>query len=152
MDVAVNGSKVTVDYVGRFENGTIFDTSIVAEAKAAGLTVPAALSPLVFTVGEGMVIPGFEKAVVGMQVGQEKTVTIAPEQAYGPYNAENVVELNSTLLDQSAGAPEVGMAVSSASGSRGFITAIGNATITIDFNPPLAGKTLVFKIILKKVG
>ena len=151
-DVVVNGSKVAVDYVGSFENGTLFDTSIAAEAQKAGLAVPANLQPLEFTVGSGAVIPGFNDALIGMKVGQEKTVTILPLQGYGMPSSENVVAVNASQLDQSGGVPKVGMQVSNAYGARGLISAVGNGTVTIDFNPPLAGKTLVFKVILRKIG
>jgi len=151
-DVVVNGSKVAVDYVGSFENGTLFDTSIAAEAQKAGLAVPANLQPLEFTVGRGAVIPGFNDALIGMKVGQEKTVTILPLQGYGMPSSENVVAVNASQLDQSGGVPKVGMQVSNAYGARGLISAVGNGTVTIDFNPPLAGKTLVFKVILRKIG
>lgn len=151
-NAVVNGSRVTVDYVGTLENGTLFDTSIAAEAKKAGLTVPDNLQPLEFVVGSGVVIKGFDKAVLGMKVGEEKTVTIPPEEGYGQSSKENVVTINASQLDQSGGVPKAGMQVSSAFGTRGTIIAVGNGTVTIDFNPPLAGKTLVFKIILGKIG
>ncbi len=68
--VAKMGDIVEVEYVGKFENGTVFDSSLGRE-------------PLQFTIGAGQVIPGFEDAVVGMKLGESKLVTIPPEQAYG---------------------------------------------------------------------
>lgn len=64
------GDIVEVDYIGKFPNGDVFDSSIDRE-------------PLEFTLGEGQLIPGFEDAVIGMKVGQKRTVTIPPEKAYG---------------------------------------------------------------------
>ena len=76
---AKNGDVVQVDYTGTLENGTVFDTSVGRE-------------PLNFTLGEGKMIPGFEEAVLGMKVGESKTVTIPAAEAYGQYN-DNWVEV-----------------------------------------------------------
>lgn len=149
--VALNNSNVTVDYVGSFENGTLFDTSIAEEAQKAGLAVPPNLQPLVFTVGDGSVIKGFDEAVLGMREGESKSVTIPPEKGYGQPSSENVVTINASELDESGGEPQLGMFVSTAFGARGVITAVANETVTIDFNPPLAGKTLVFKMIVRRI-
>lgn len=146
-----NGSKVTVDYVGSFQNGTVFDTSIAAEAQKAGLAIRNKIQPLVFVVGDGTVIPGFEKAVVGLKEGEEKITTIAPDDGYGYSNPENIVTINATLIDQSGGEPKAGMLISTSTGARGVITKVAGGNVTIDFNPPLAGKTLVFKIIMQKI-
>lgn len=89
MIVAEAGDTVSVNYIGALENGTLFDTSIEAEAKKANLPLRPAYSPLSFTVGAGQMIEGFDSAVVGMKEGQEKTVTIPPEEAYGVWSQEN---------------------------------------------------------------
>ena len=65
------GNTVSIHYTGRLEDGTVFDSSEGRE-------------PLTFTVGTGQVIPGFEKAVLGLETGQTGTTTIAPEDGYGP--------------------------------------------------------------------
>ncbi len=69
-EVVHNGDVVEVDYVGSFPDGEVFDSSEDRD-------------PLMFTAGAGEVIPGFDKAVLGMKVGETKEVTIPPEQAYG---------------------------------------------------------------------
>jgi len=74
------GDKVKVDYIGRLENGEIFDQS--AEGK-----------PLEFTVGDGELIDGFEQGVIGMKEGEKKTVTIPPEKAYGERSESQVIEV-----------------------------------------------------------
>ena len=70
--MANDGDTVSVHYTGKLEDSTVFDSSLERE-------------PLEFTLGEGAIIPGFEGAVRDMQVGQSKTVTISPEEAYGPH-------------------------------------------------------------------
>ncbi len=72
---AKNGDTVQVNYTGKLTDGTVFDTS-------------AGRAPLEFTLGSGDVVPGFEKAILGMKVGEKKTVTIPVNEAYGPYRNE----------------------------------------------------------------
>ena len=135
---AKNGDTVKVDYNGTLENGTVFDTSVGRE-------------PLNFTLGAGQVIPGFEKAVLGMKVGESKTVTIPAAEAYGQYNDNWVEVVNRENLTNIPN-PEVGQQLQ---GPRpgggtgvGTITNVTNTTITVDFNSPLAGKNLTFEIEL----
>ena len=81
---AQKGDTVYVHYVGRFPGGKTFDTSLEKEAIAAGLHNRARdYKPLQVTLGTGKVIPGFEEALIGMKVNEEKEVTIPPEKAYG---------------------------------------------------------------------
>ncbi|MBI4361375.1 peptidylprolyl isomerase [Candidatus Micrarchaeota archaeon] len=144
-----NGDTVKVDYVGSTE-GKVFDTSIEAEAKKAGFPFRSDYAPLEFSVGAKQVIPGFEQGVLGMKVGDEKTVVIPPEDAYGPVQEEAIVQIP---LDQfqDASQAKVGGQVFSPQGQRGFITAVANETITVDFNHELAGKTLTFKITVRDI-
>ncbi len=79
-----NGDHVEVDYTGKLKDGTIFDSSIKDVAKKGGVfDKNRNYQPLAFKVGEGKLIAGFEKGVLGMNVGEKKTVEIPPEQAYG---------------------------------------------------------------------
>lgn len=78
------GDTVSVNYVGRLQDGTIFDSSIESEAKkSAHYTAGRKYEPLSFTVGAGQMIKGFDAGVVGMKLGEKKTITIAPKDAYG---------------------------------------------------------------------
>ena len=81
---AQKGDTVSVHYLGRFPGGKVFDTSMEKEAKNAGLFSPARdYKPLQVTLGIGKVIQGFEEALMGMMVNEEKEVVIPPEKAYG---------------------------------------------------------------------
>jgi hypothetical protein len=81
--VVTNGKIVKVDYIGKFENGTLFDTSIEAEAVKAGMSTASRIfEPLSFVAGEGQMLPGFENGVMGMKLGEEKTITIPQGQGY----------------------------------------------------------------------
>ena len=83
LQVVSSGTIVKVDYIGKFENGTVFDTSIQAEAQKAGIyNGLRAYEPLSFVPGSGSMIPGFENGVLGMHVGESKTITVPPGQGY----------------------------------------------------------------------
>jgi FKBP-type peptidyl-prolyl cis-trans isomerase 2 len=85
-----NGDNITVNYIGRFQDGKVFDTSIESVAKANGLFNPGArYEPLKFTVGNRKVIQGFDEGVIGMKVGETKVLTIPPEKAY-PINPDKI--------------------------------------------------------------
>src|SRR5659263_216070 len=78
-----NGDNISVDYVGSFQDGKVFDTSIESVARANNLSNPSAqYEPLNFTVGTRSVIEGFDEGVIGMKVGDTKTLTIPPEKGY----------------------------------------------------------------------
>ncbi len=82
--VAAAGDKVSVFYVGRLDDGTLFDTNNESVARSAGIyNAQRQYVPFEFTLGAGQVIAGFDKAVTGMKVGETKTVMIPPEEAYG---------------------------------------------------------------------
>ncbi|MFQ6056430.1 MAG: FKBP-type peptidyl-prolyl cis-trans isomerase, partial [Methanosarcinales archaeon] len=90
------GDLVSVDYIGRLENGEVFDTSYEDLAKnesipkTSDFQIRTKYEPLEFKVGAGQMILGFDKAVVGMEIGEEKTVKLPPEEAYGPRNPRNI--------------------------------------------------------------
>ena len=84
MSIAKNGDKVRVHYLGKFPGGKVFDTSLEKEAIKAGIYNRSRdYKPLEVTLGAGQVIKGFNDAIVGLKPGEEKTVTLPPEQAYG---------------------------------------------------------------------
>jgi len=88
------GDVVEVDYTGRYLNGTVFDTSLEEVANEAGMYNPLReYKPISFTIGLNDVVSGVEEALVGMKVGEEKTVTLPPEKAYGYWSEENVEEV-----------------------------------------------------------
>lgn len=85
------GDNVSVDYTGSLENGSVFDTSIESVARAHNLfTAEREYKPFRFTVGKKEAIPGFDEGVIGMKIGESKTLTIPPEKAYGPVNPERI--------------------------------------------------------------
>ncbi|WP_324758581.1 FKBP-type peptidyl-prolyl cis-trans isomerase [Haloarcula sp. GH36] len=146
------GDGVTVEYVGRFEDGTIFDTSRYEVAAEHGLAEaqdadPDSYKALSFRVGNRDVIAGLDDALVGLSEGEEATITVDPENAYGPVEAEKIREYDPATFEAMVGAePEVGMHVHAENDLHGDVTAIRDDSVEVDFNHELAGKTLVFEI------
>ena len=129
------GRKVAVHYRGTLDNGEEFDSSEGRE-------------PLEFVVGDGEMIPGFEKAVLGMEAGQSRTVRLDPEDAYGPYEDGLVVEgpRNSFPDDELKVGQSYTVHLQSGQEAVGRVLRIGEGTVTLDFNHPLAGKRLTFHV------
>lgn len=151
MLVVANGDTVQVDYIGALENGKVFDTSIAAEAKKAGLPLREKYDFLEFKVGAGQMIKGFDSAVVGMKEGEEKIVKIAPADAYGERDESRVISIPVDRI-ANAGNITVGSELFAQNGASGKVIAIENGTARIDFNHELAGKNLVFTIRMVKIS
>lgn len=90
-EVAKTGDTVSMNYTGRLQSGTVFDSNVDPKFGHAG-------QPLIFTLGAGQMIPGFDKGVIGMKVGEKKTLTLSPEEAYGAEGRPPVIPQNSTLI------------------------------------------------------
>ncbi len=149
MAQAKDGDRVKVHYTGKLEGGEIFDTSMCADDGCGCDT-----APLEFTIGAGEVIPGFEKAVVGMNIGDTKTFTIPVDEAYGKRNEELVASVERSNMPPDM-TPEVGMRleVTQEDGSDFpvVITGVTDTHITLDANHPLAGRDLTFDIRLEEI-
>jgi len=146
------GDSVSVDYVGSTTDGKVFDTSVEAEAKKANLPLRPSYSTLSFTVGAGQMIKGFDSGVVGMKVGEVKTVTLPPAEAYGEMRTDLITSVPLTQLSNSGINATVGTKLGAGNGLVGTITAVNATHATINFNHELAGKTLIFKITMRKIN
>jgi peptidyl-prolyl cis-trans isomerase B (cyclophilin B) len=146
------GDHVTVEYVGRVEDGSVFDTSRADVAAEHGLLEAQGRTerdyvPLSFTVGEGEIIEGLDEGVVGLSAGERTTVRVPPEKAYGGVDPERVREYDAETFEGMVGqAPSVGLHVEAQNGLHGDVTAVREDTVEVDFNHELAGKTLVFDV------
>ncbi len=138
---AKNGDTVRVHYTGRLDDGEVFDSSEGGE-------------PLEFLVGGGEVIPGFEEAVRGMEVGGEKTVEIEPDDAYGPRVEQLVSQVAHAGMNIER-EPEVGMYLEmnlpDGNKIQLTITEVTETHVTLDANHPLAGQKLIFDIELVEI-
>jgi len=135
------GDTVKVHYTGKVSDGTVFDSSKERE-------------PLEFTVGEGKLIPGFEKAVVGMNPGDTTTVSIPTEEAYGEKRDDMVVDVERNQIPDDID-PEVGQQLQIQQKDGGaipvVITNVTDDTVKLDANHPLAGQELTFEIEVVEV-
>jgi len=141
MATAKQGDKVLVNYTGKFEDGSIFMTTLMAE-------------PIQFILGEGRVIPGFEKAIIGMEIGEWKSVRLSQEEGYGPYLEGNIMVQDRSEMPKDF-VPEVGeqFEIRERSGHlrHAKILSFTDTQITFDMNHPLAGKDLTFDINLVEI-
>lgn len=150
--IVASGDKITVDYIGRLNEQEVFDTSVKTVAEAAGKYSPQRNydEGLSFTVGAGQMIKGFDEAVVGMKVGETKTVHIPAEKAYGARRDDLIVRVPLKEAGDTSGA-KVGMQVVLWGMYPATITEITDSEIVFDANPELAGKDLIFDITIKSI-
>jgi peptidylprolyl isomerase len=141
MEKAKADDTVKVHYTGKFEDGTVFDSS-------------AGRDPLEFTLGKRMVIPGFEAAAMGMSPGEKKTVNIAAEEAYGPRREDMVMEVDRANMPSDI-QPEVGQILQIGQSQdqmlQVMVTQVTEESVILDANHPLAGMDLVFEIELVEI-
>lgn len=136
------GDTVKVDYTGTLEDGTVFDSS-----EKQG-------KPLEFEVGAGKIIKGFDEAVVGMEKGGEKEITMEPAKAYGDHNPQLIQKVpREQLPKEQELKPGMMLGVTLPNGTQipAKITKIDEKEATLDLNHPLAGKTLKFKIKIVEI-
>lgn len=143
MSTAKSGDAVKVHYTGTLDDGSVFDSS-------------AGREPLEFTLGEGMMIPGFEQAVLGMAIGEKKAkVNIPSAEAYGEPREDMIIEVPSSNVPEDLN-PQVGqqLAVTRPDGQPMPVTVleVREDAVLLDANHPLAGKDLNFEIELVSIG
>lgn len=141
MSKVKENDTVKVHYTGKLANGEVFDSS-------------ADRDPIEFTLGEGQIIPGFEKGIVDMAVEEQKTITVPVEEAYGERREELIQEVPKDQLPPEI-KPEVGMALMSRTPEgqelRVTVAEVKDNSIMIDANHPLAGEELTFEVQLVEI-
>lgn len=135
------GDTVRVHYMGKLDDGTVFDTTMTHE-------------PVEFTIGSRQVIPGFEQAVIGLEPGESVTVRVPALKAFGAYRPEMVQSVHPSQLPDGM-EPEVGQQLQiPRSDGQPFlvrVTEVSDASITLDANHPLAGQDLTFNVRLVEI-
>jgi peptidylprolyl isomerase len=139
--IVKTGDTVMLHYIGRFNDGRVFDSSTEKD-------------PIPVEIGAGEIIKGLEKAVLGMQTGEKKTVTVRPEEGYGNYNENLLIEMPKKRIPENI-SPEKGMLLQLVD-KKGLklpviVNEILDESIRLDANHPLAGKVLVFDIEVVKI-
>lgn len=143
MKIETNDTVVVL-YEGRLDNGEIFESS-------------AANGPLEFTLGGSGVMPGFAAQLIGLGEGEEKSFQLAPGEAYGPSNPELIHTVDRSVLpnrEQLAVGLVLGLTVDHEGKKErvpALVTAIDGDRVTIDFNHPLAGKTLTYSVTVQSI-
>jgi FKBP-type peptidyl-prolyl cis-trans isomerase 2 len=141
MSQVKENDTVRVHYTGKLSNGQVFDSSLERE-------------PLEITLGQGMLIPGFEKGIVEMKVNEKKTINIPVAEAYGEAQKELFYEVKKEQLPPEM-APEVGMGLASKNPDGSEVqfrmAEVHEDHIIVDANHPLAGQDLIFDLELVEI-
>ena len=141
MEQIKNGDSVSVNYTGRLEDGTIFDTS-VQEGR----------TPLTAKLGEGKLIPGFENGLIGMSVGEKKTIEIEPADAYGEVNEMMIQEVALTQVPENVKVGDMLQGQNQHGPVQVTVKEVKESTAVLDMNHPLAGKKLIFDLEVVSVN
>jgi len=144
MKKAGKGNNVIIEYEGMLHNGEIVESS-------------ADSGPFEYEVGSGLMPPGFDNALIGMAEGEEKAVTLQPDEAFGPRDDKLLHTVKRNVFGEAV-RPQPGMVLGMTVEKEGqkqkipaLVTAVIGEDVTIDFNHPLAGKTIIYKLTLKEI-
>lgn len=163
MAQAQQGNTVRVHYTGTLSDGSIFDSSETVEQESCGCSCSSSgcgtdsdcgNEPLEFTIGAGNVIPGFEKAVLGLAVGESVTVTIPADEAYGQRHDQMVAVVDRSELNgeiEPVEGQQLEVVLQDGSSMPVLITEVTDSSVTLDANHPLAGQDLTFAIRLVEI-
>ena len=134
------GSVVGIEYTLTLEDGTKVDSNVGGE-------------PLLVKQGSGQIIPGLDKELIGMKVGESKQVTVAPDQAYGQVDPNAFTEIPASELPDDGREPGTVLMARDAQGNarRLRVHKVDGETATLDLNHPLAGKTLTFDVTIREI-
>lgn len=139
--VISEGTRVTLNFALSLEDGSEVDSNFDKD-------------PVSFTVGDGSLLPGFERALFGLKPGDEATFSIAPEAGFGQPNENNIQVIKRDQFE-AGDELESGMVFSFADAAggelSGVVTEFDDDEVTVDFNHPLAGRTLSFKVSIHNV-
>ncbi len=134
------GSKVELHFSVSIENGVEIDNTRSRE------------QPVTLVIGDGNLLPGFEKALMGLRAGDRRTVHLPPDDAFGQWNPENIQTFDTVKFEQR---PDVGQMIEFEDKAKaslfGVVKSVGDDITEIDFNHPLAGKNISFEVEIFKV-
>ena len=138
-----HGSKVELHFEVSLENGTIIDSTFNRG------------EPVSLTIGDGNLLEGFEKVLINLQAGDTRTAHLAPDDAFGQRNPDNIQTFSHAQFATAGGIPEVGSMIEFADKSNttlvGVVSEVTDNDIKVDFNHPLAGQNILFKVQIFKV-
>ena len=145
------GDFILIDYIGKVkETGEVFDTTIEEIAKKERLYKEGEIyEPKLVVLGEGWVLKALEDEILKLDVGAKSTIEIPPEKAFGPRDPEKVRLVPLRRLVAKGITPQIGMRIEY-EGKMATVRTVGAGRVQLDFNPPLAGKTLVYEVTVQK--
>jgi FKBP-type peptidyl-prolyl cis-trans isomerase 2 len=148
-----NKDFVSLNYVGKLKDGTIFDTTIETIAKENDLYDPKIkLSPAKICVGENQILPGIDESLIGKKVGEKYTLELSPENAFGKKDIKKIKTVSFNTFDNFEQPPRPGLQIEDGMGRIGTIMRVAGGRVTINYNHPLSGKDVVYEIeILEKI-
>ena len=135
------GDTVTVNYTGRLEDGSIFDSSLNEGRE-----------PLKSTLGQGQLIHGFENGLLNMAIGEKKTIEIEPENAYGQHNPMMIQEIEKTNVPEGVQVGDTLQGMNQYGPINVTVSEVKEETVVLDMNHPLAGKKLIFDLEVVSVN
>ena len=141
MSKVESGKTVKLNYTGKFENGDVFDTSLVEGRE-----------PLKTMLGQGNLIPGFEKGLLGMTVGESKTISVDPVEGYGEYLDGLVTTVEKKQVPDTVKVGDMLQSQSDRGVMNVTVTEVTEEGVTLDANHPLAGKKLVFEVEVLEIA
>lgn len=146
-----NGDYAYLDYVLRIkESGEVVDTTIEEVAKESGLKRDGAFEPQFLIVGEGWMPKGLEEGLIGLEPGDRKVIEVPPEKGYGERDPSKLRLLPLRRFTSQNINPVPGMSIE-VDGRTAIVRAVGAGRVQVDFNHPLAGRTLVYEVTLRKI-
>ncbi|MEM2118097.1 MAG: FKBP-type peptidyl-prolyl cis-trans isomerase [Candidatus Bathyarchaeia archaeon] len=145
------GDFILIDYTAKVkETGEVFDTTIEETAKKERLYKEGEIyEPKLVVIGESWVLKALDESLATMEINKPTTVEIPPEKAFGARDSEKVKRISLKHLADKGITPSLGMRIEH-DGKMATIRAIGAGRVLLDFNPPLAGKTLIYEVSVKK--
>ena len=140
MKIVEVNSSVTVNYTGRLSDGSVFDSSLTEGRE-----------PLKATLGQGSLIPGFEKGLLGMKEGDKKVVEISSDEAYGSTREDLVVEVPKDRVPETVSEGQMLQTMTPQGPMNVIVKEVKEEVVIIDGNHPLAGKDLIFDLELVSI-
>lgn len=138
-----HGSKVDLHFEVSLENGTVIDSTFDRP------------TPVSLVIGDGSLLEGFEKVLMNLQAGDIRTAHLSPDEAFGQWNSDNVQHFTPAQFALTGTTPEVGMLIEFEDKGKntlpGVISAVNDEQVSVDFNHPLAGQNVLFKVKIFKV-
>jgi len=146
------GEFLLIDYTTKIkETGELFDTTSAEEAKKGNIFKEGTrYEPMLVVVGEGWVLKGLDDSLVGLEVEKPSTIEVPPEQAFGPRDPTRVRMIPASRFRRQNINPYPGAQIE-VDGRPAVVRSVGAGRVQVDFNPPLAGKTLVYDLVVRRV-